>query len=82
MRLTFSNNEIILASTDFYLLRVELGRDMTVHPTAYVTFSGKSDTPRGQRTGMVRAPWTVTQELLGPLVPCPDPAGVPAAYSA
>ena len=36
MRLTFSNNEIILASTDFYLLHVELGRDMTVHPTAYV----------------------------------------------
>lgn len=42
MRLTFSNNEIILASTDFYLLHVELGRDMTVHPTAYVyVFSQK-----------------------------------------
>lgn len=44
MRLTFSNNEIILASTDFYLLHVELGRDMTVHPMAYVTFSGKIGT--------------------------------------
>ena len=36
------NNEIILASTDFYLLHVEWGRDMRVHLMAYVyAFSQK-----------------------------------------
>lgn len=37
MRL-FSNNEIILGSTNFCLLHVELGRDIIVHLMAYVFF--------------------------------------------